>query len=168
MQICFTASRFRTLFHLHQIIEARERTRNFIVFLLNARPGFVFVFINLCFKWCEGEKSLPGRIWQYFLTLFCVRFRTLLKPIIAKRCKVAKRKLSATHRCCFFEQCNFPSLPCTSSLCVCFFFTFCRNYLDREKCLQFVYLRYFIFSVVVYFRAGYFSFHFIFFTAASR
>lgn len=147
MQICF----FRTLFYFHQIIEDPE----FIV-VFGARPGFMSVFEHKLYAAPrvffassirareprgEWDGTCPAGYSRYSLPFFAVRQRahhqSTSTQIIVNSRKLTILLLRALH--------------CTRRF-VYFFVLFSRRtYLDREKCLQFVYLSCF---VVVYFRVG--------------
>lgn len=106
-----------------------------------ARAYKIYVASRLRRVWCEvgseGDGNLmPARISQLkiFLTLFFISQPAHHQSIIAEL--LWSRETVCVCSASAYEKC----ISASTALFVCFFFTFCRIYLDREKCLQFVFI----------------------------
>lgn len=125
---------FRTLFHLHQIIERVARERGPGIYRCVQRAPWIYVCVHKMYA-SSGVRE-KKRIFSYPFFASAHHQSPLSRNAVKLRNANCLPLIASS-----LKNALFPSLPCTSSLCVCFF-TFCRIYLDREKCLQFVYLRY--------------------------
>ena len=134
--VFFDASRFSHFISFTS--NNRERTRN-LSLCSSSALDLCLCSWNLWLEWCESFANFfflyPGRICECSYPFFCAPayYQSLLSRNVFK----SRDALTASPP----RNAVFP-LCLTLRRFMCVFFTFCRNYLDREKCLQFVYLRY--------------------------
>lgn len=133
----FAASRFSHFISFTS--NNRERTRN-LSLCSSSALDLCLCSWNLWLEWCESFAnfffSVPAGYASVFLPFFFCASAHYQSPLSRNVFKSRDALTASPLRNAVFPLC----LALRRFVCV--FFTFCRNYLDREKCLQFVYLRY--------------------------